>query len=61
MRYAQGSCPAGVEKEAVQGTRVQRVPDLDGTGRPGPSECFPDLILNAGAKLHSDIQVLGLV
>lgn len=24
-------------------------------------ECFPDLMLNAGAKLHSDIQVLGLV
>lgn len=24
-------------------------------------ECFQDLILKAGAKLHADIQVLGLV
>ena len=24
-------------------------------------ECLPDLLLKAGAKLHADIQVLGLV
>jgi hypothetical protein len=24
-------------------------------------ECFSDLMLNAGAKLHADVQVLGLV